>query len=143
MKNALMVFTILMIGPLVCAQECLNYSGKWQMNNRFFRIDQTGCSEIKWVNENVLGKPISEVVYLLDGQPRLINGRLMTCSIKNSKWVIEYESSTGQKILKQFNLEKKPCNLWNPDGTTYLSRETFIDGVNDEDACDFWAPQAF
>lgn len=117
--------------------SCTNYAGRWNMNGSYFRIDQTKCQEIHWINERFDGSVASKSIYLLDGVPRVIDNKQVTSSIKNSNWTLEFINDDGNQVFIEYSLQKVPCNLMNPDGSEYLTRKSYVNGRYS--ACTYWA----
>jgi len=120
---------------------CQNYTGQYQMNDQLFRIDQKDCQKINWSYlpdyYNPEGKSIT---YTMDGVERNYDGQNMKASFANDLLKLEYQNSNRQ-IIEIWSFQKKPCNLSNPSGEEYLTRDVWIDGKASPDNCDFYAKQ--
>lgn len=128
--------------PAPVPTTCTSYAGKYQMNGVYLRIEQTGCQQFDWINENFSGRPETRESYITDGRPRSVSGTMVTARF-NAKGLLELEttSSAGEQILNVFSYQKRPCNLANPDGTDLLTRNVFVNGVERTSNCKFWDRQ--
>lgn len=105
--------------------RCVNYSGNWNMNGSYLRIRQEGCELIRWTQLPVFPTDVEkETVYILDGIERTVENVLRMSRVENKNWVNYIRSATAAR-KQVFTMEKRPCNLSNPDGQDYLTIRTF------------------
>lgn len=117
--------------------SCQNYAGTYQMNMDLITITQNGCSEVKWAYDGG-----ATYDYIVDGQAHSVNGVLTTAAF-DSKGQLNVSSanSSGQLMNQIFSYQTTPCHLANPDGTSYLTRDVYVNGTWSFDSCAYWNKQ--
>ncbi len=129
------------IGQAPITSSCVDYSGTYQMNSDYFRIEQTACSKLTWVYIATYDNPTeSRTEYLVDGQSHLVNGSPMTATLNSKGQLsVQFQSSGGYNLVKVYSFQKDPCELSNPSGENYLTRDVYYNGAAQSDSCMYWA----
>ena len=120
--------------------NCTNYAGTYQMNDDYFRIDQTDCSKIVWVTlatyENPNDRPVT---YLADGAPHMVSGTQITAAFNgHGQFTLRLQDDQKNDFLETFSFQKVPCGLSNPSGANYLTRDVLGNGQALPDYCQYW-----
>jgi len=123
--------------PSPSPTNCQNYSGRYQMNSDNFQIQQTDCQKVEWTVFG-FGGPNKVITYIMDGVERFVDGTNIKTSWANGLFKREYITS-GRAVTEVWSFLKKPCNLSNPDGEDYLTRNVWIDGKEAPNLCEFYS----
>jgi hypothetical protein len=121
---------------------CLDFSGEYQMNMDLFKLTQNKCAELVWQDEQ--GGSAKD--YVADGVERALPPQGGDQAFQKSyftatEFMIQTRTqhANGQSDLStaRFFKDTAPCNLMDPDGQTYLARETIVAGQVVD--CSFWS----
>jgi hypothetical protein len=118
---------------------CVHYSGRYQMNMDYIEIKQENCRKITWIYLPTYDHPTStSFEYILDGIERSVGKQMIRSYFKEGLWITEYKDSKNQVIQMAHSFKKTPCNLMNPDGSDYLTREKLAGSDDLSTSCMFW-----
>ena len=132
--------------PHPIPSTCVDLTGRYQMNTDLFNLKQRGCEELTWNTEQTYYNPASTYIYRADGKERVVSddGKSKvyeTAYYSDAGFTSERKTLSGGKTSiskKVYYFTNKPCNLMNPDGSQYLTQETFVDGALKSSSCVFW-----
>lgn len=129
--------------PTSSATKCMNYAGTYQMNSDYFRIEQTDCSKIVWVWLATYDNPVDRpVTYLTDGVSHLVSNRAVIARFNDKgQFTIDLHNDQGDDFLNVYSFQKDPCELTNPTGNGYLTRDVLANGSPQPESCLYWANQ--
>jgi len=120
--------------------DCLNYSGRFMMNTDDFEITQTSCAQVAWADQpTYFNNNPQTLTYIADGVERTYGKRIRKVYFENQLLNFSYKNSSNQNVVEKWSFQKKPCNLYNPDGSDYLTRAVWIDGQYSSRSCAFWS----
>lgn len=125
--------------PVPVTPTCQNYSGQYQINAELFKIEQKDCKEINWSYLPTYFNPEGRtIIYKMDGVERIYDGKSRIASFKDGHFKLEYQES-NHLIIEVWSFQKVPCNLSNPSGEEFLTRDVWIDGKESSDHCAFYS----
>ena len=132
--------------PQPFPDKCADYTGSYQVNSDNFQIKQTACSQVDWITLPTFNDPSTyTTAYIPDGVARTYDKVNISTYFTNDPipgtLTQQYKNANGRLIVQRFSFQTAPCNLANPDGQTYLTKEVWIEGDWSFDDCKFWARQ--
>jgi hypothetical protein len=127
--------------PAPAPATCTDFTGTYQMNSDYFRIEQAQCQSFTWIIDPDYYNPQgTKEVFLADGLEHVMEGRPMKASFnQDGNFTIEFKDDAGRVTKNVFSFQTKPCHLANPNGESYLTREVYVNGVLSDASCSFWA----
>jgi hypothetical protein len=127
--------------PTPAPVTCTDFTGTYQMNSDYFRVEQSKCESFTWIIDPDYYNPQgSKEIFLADGLEHVMEGRPMKASFnQDGNFTIEFKDDAGHATKNVFSFQKAPCHLMNPSGENYLTREVYVEGVLSDASCSFWA----
>ena len=111
------------------------------MNMDNFTVTQTGCSDVTFTY-SFMDPSVAPVVvdYIPDAVTRIYSAQAQAAAWTGTSLTLSSTDGQGNVTVIQYSFQTVPCNLYNPDGSNYLTSETWVNGVYDQSSCQFFEP---